>query len=72
MSNLTFEEFIKLPENEQCKRYEELSSHDKFLARLNQNPISPNNPPMTDEEMANLPPETRDILDQIKKMFGHD
>lgn len=34
---LTFEEFKKLPsEEERCRRYPELSDHDKFLARCSQ------------------------------------
>lgn len=32
--NLTFEEFIKLSEDEKYKRYKELSNHDAFLVRL--------------------------------------
>lgn len=40
MSNLSFEEFMKLSEKEKCERYKNLSEHDKFLARINQ-PITP-------------------------------
>ena len=32
---LTFDEFCRLPHSEQCVRYKELSSHDRFLARMN-------------------------------------
>lgn len=35
---LTFEEFIELPEKEKGKAYEKLSDKDKFKARLGQNP----------------------------------
>lgn len=41
---LSFEEFCKLPtEEERCNRYVELSDHDKFRARISMNPsaISP-------------------------------
>lgn len=35
--NLTFEEFKKLPsEEERGRRYQEMSDHDKFLARCSQ------------------------------------
>lgn len=37
MEKLTFKEFLKLSEEEKCKRYIELSDHDKFLARIGQN-----------------------------------
>lgn len=36
--SLTFEEFIKLSEDEKCKRYKELSNHDAFLVRLTMPP----------------------------------
>lgn len=32
---LTFQEFRRLPRREQNVRYQELSNHDKFLARMN-------------------------------------
>ena len=38
MSSLSFEEFNKLSEEEKCKQYKKLSNHDKFLARMSQNP----------------------------------
>ena len=31
--NLTFEEFVKLPNEERCSRYSELSDSDKFRVR---------------------------------------
>ena len=34
--NLTFEDFKRLPPEERSRRYEELSDHDKFLARCSQ------------------------------------
>lgn len=37
MSKLSFKEFLKLSEKEKCERYEELSDHHKFLARISQN-----------------------------------
>lgn len=37
MSQLSFREFLKLSEREKCERYEELSEHHKFLARISQN-----------------------------------
>lgn len=37
MSQLSFKEFLKLSEEEKCERYEELSEHHKFLARISQN-----------------------------------
>ena len=38
MSSLSFEEFNKLSEEEKSKQYKNLSNHDKFLARMAQNP----------------------------------
>lgn len=38
MDNLSFKEFCKLPKGEKCKQYKNLSNHDKFLARMSQNP----------------------------------
>lgn len=38
MSNLPFKEFNKLTEEEKCKKYKDLSDHDKFLARISMNP----------------------------------
>lgn len=38
MSSLSLEEFNKLSEEEKCKQYKNLSNHDKFLARMAQNP----------------------------------
>ena len=34
--NLTFEDFKRLSPEERNRRYEELSDHDKFLARCSQ------------------------------------
>lgn len=39
MAQLTIKEFLKLPDEEKRKRYEELSSHDKFLWRTYYEPI---------------------------------
>ncbi len=44
---LTFNEFIRLPQKEKCKRYCELSSYDKFLARMND--WQPNDATVIDE-----------------------
>ena len=41
MSRLTFEEFKKLSIEEQLDRYEELSNHDKYLARISSDPGTP-------------------------------
>lgn len=38
MDNLSFKEFCKLSKEEKCKQYENLSNHDKFLARMTQDP----------------------------------
>ena len=38
MSNLSLKEFNKLTEKAKCKRYKDLSEHDKFLVRLSMNP----------------------------------
>lgn len=38
MNSLSFKEFCKLSEEEKCKQYKNLSNHDKFLARMAQNP----------------------------------
>lgn len=37
---MTFEEFKKLPLNEQAEAYKELSDHDKYLARISE-PLVP-------------------------------
>ena len=34
MSKITITEFMKLSTEEKCKRYEDLSDDDKFLARM--------------------------------------
>ena len=34
MSKITIEEFMKLSAEEKCKRHEDLSDNDKFLARM--------------------------------------
>lgn len=34
MSNISFAEFMKLSQEKKMERYKDLSSHDKFLARL--------------------------------------
>ena len=36
MSKLSLEKFMKLSEKDKCKRYKDLSDHDKFLARISQ------------------------------------
>jgi len=36
MSEISFEEFLKLSEKEKCIRYKDLSNHDRFLARMSQ------------------------------------
>ena len=38
MDSLSFKEFCKLSEEEKCKQYKNLSNHDKFIARMSQNP----------------------------------
>lgn len=38
MGSLSFEEFCKLSEEEKNRQYKNLSNHDKFLARMSQNP----------------------------------
>lgn len=38
MNSLSFKEFCKLSEEEKCKQYKNLSNHNKFLARMAQNP----------------------------------
>lgn len=39
MGQLTIREFLQLPDEEKRERYEELSSHDKFLWRTSYEPI---------------------------------
>jgi len=70
MNKLTFDEFRKLPRSEQNVRLAELSDHDRFLARLNDFEVPKDWKGLTDEEIADLPPETRDILDQIEKWYN--
>ena len=59
MSKLSFKEFLKLSEKEKCERYEELSEHHKFLARISQNAGARVIP---EEEM------TEDEREQLRKM----
>jgi hypothetical protein len=59
MGKLSFKEFLKLSESEKSERYEELSEHHKFLARISQNASARVIP---EEEM------TEDEREQLKKM----
>lgn len=34
MTKLSFEEFLRLPQEERIERYKELSNHDRFRARM--------------------------------------
>lgn len=59
MSQLSFKDFLKLSEKEKSERYEELSEHHKFLARISQNAGARVIP---EEEM------TEDEREQLRKM----
>jgi succinate dehydrogenase/fumarate reductase flavoprotein subunit len=59
MGKLSFKEFLKLSEGEKSERYEELSEHHKFLARISQNTSARVIP---EEEM------TEDERKQLKKI----
>lgn len=59
MSQLSFKKFLKLSEKEKCERYEELSEHHKFLARISQ---SIGTRVIPEEEM------TEDEREQLRRM----
>lgn len=64
MSQLSFKEFLKLSEREKCERYEELSEHHKFLARIGQNAgtrVIPKEE-MTEEEIEQI----REIMKNVE------
>lgn len=64
MSQLSFREFLKLSEREKCERYEELSEHHKFLARISQNAgarVIPKEE-MTEEEIEQI----REIMKNVE------
>lgn len=64
MSQLSFKEFLKLSEREKCERYEELSEHHKFLARISQNAgarVIPKEE-MTEEEIEQI----REIMKNVE------
>lgn len=65
MSNLSLKEFNKLTEKAKCKRYKDLSEHDKFLVRLSMNPGVEviGNEAVTEEEKK----WADDLLKNIKK-----
>ena len=63
MSHLSFKEFLKLSEEEKCERYEELSEHHKFLARISQNVGTRVIP---EEDMTE---DEREQLRRMKKML---
>ncbi len=66
MSQLSFKDFLKLSEKEKCERYEELSEHHKFLARISQNAGAKVIP---DEEMSE---EEREQLKVIMKSVNKE
>lgn len=74
MSQLSFKEFLKLSEKEKTERYEELSDHHKFLARISQNAgarVIPEKK-MTEEERKQLRTimknvETEEFKEEEKK-----
>lgn len=59
---MTFEEFWKLPFSEQKKRYQELSEHDKLLARMDGG-----NP--TDKPREPYRPSTQEEINEIMRIF---
>lgn len=80
---MKFEEFIKLSEKEKVKQYENLSDHDKFLARISeiQIPETVGYFEFTDEEKEAMQrlrlenPHIVDITDDnieeiVKKIFS--
>lgn len=71
MSQLTFEEFRKLPRAQQNARCEELSEHDRLLARMSDwqpSDFGMSNEPhaMTKEEISRLPIEYQEWLERLK------
>ena len=72
--SLTIQEFNRLPRQERERRYCELSSHDKFLARVGEWGPSPNQPKMTMDELLRNPPKGWEFLtrEMIDKMFPEE
>jgi hypothetical protein len=67
MNRLTFDEFRRLPREEQNRRYAELSEHDRFLARMNDwQPAGVTRQPMTAEEFQRLPPGFQEFFKDFK------
>ena len=76
MKKISFEEFMKLNEQEKIEGYKDLSNHDKFLARINQ-PISPtviSKDELTEEEkekIKEMKSDTKTLEEMEKEMDKH-
>ena len=67
---LTIEEFRGLTRDEQNVRYQELSDHDKFIARMEDTGLpTKSNPKDTEEFLKNLPEGWNDF---VKTLFGDE
>ena len=69
--SLTIQEFNRLPREERERRYSELSSHDKFLARIGEWGLPAGTPTITTEEFLANPPKGLEFItrERLKRMF---
>ena len=69
MDSLSFKEFCKLSEEEKCKQYKNLSNHDKFIARMSQNPSGEvvENEEITEEEKKWAEELHKQIIEENRK-----
>ena len=71
--SLTIQEFNRLPRQERERRYCELSSHDKFLARVGEWGFSAGEPMMTLEELLE-DTETLEFItmERLERLFPEE
>lgn len=66
---LTFEEFRKLSRHEQNTRYNELSKHDKLLARMNDSIVAIDQNTMLVNEVKEYSSYNENLLQRIKQDY---
>ena len=72
--SLTIQEFNRLPRQERERRYCELSSHDKFLARIGEWGLPTGSPTITAEEFLANPPKGLEFItsEMLDRMFPEE
>lgn len=65
MSQLSFEEFRKLPREEQNVRIYDLSDHDRFLARMNDYEPTKDLSLLTLDAWENLPEDFKEFFKEF-------